>query len=202
MFYVKKNGNKYIWYAAMLPVTFVIFSFSAHAVKTWWRFPWMYLWRNSSQNAMNSGGQGVMWYQLITHGSPQRLRSSWGSPSMTSVATVTPRRAVGRTESGKGGSFTTEKIFCKIFQLDTVSCQAIDGIFTQVCVCSATLSPDILLMWKSNFILLKHYSLYATLLIIHPWHRQISCISAHGSWVPHVHALSVWPLINLQCFQL
>lgn len=83
-------------------------SFSAHAVKTWLRFLWMYLWRNSSQIAMNSGWQGEMWYPSITRGPPQRLRSSWGSPSMTSPATVTaaPLRTVGRMESGRGGSYT------------------------------------------------------------------------------------------------
>lgn len=55
---------------------------------------------------MNPGWQGEMWHPLITHGPLQRLRSSWGSPLMTSPATVTatPLRAVGKMESGRGGS--------------------------------------------------------------------------------------------------
>lgn len=55
---------------------------------------------------MNPGWQGEMWHPLITQGPLQRLRSSWVSPLMTSPATVTatPRRAVEKMESGRGGS--------------------------------------------------------------------------------------------------
>lgn len=59
---------------------------------------------------MNSGWQGEIWYPSTTRGPPRRLGSSWGSLSMTSPATVTvaQQRAVGRMESGEGGSFTAD----------------------------------------------------------------------------------------------
>ena len=57
---------------------YIIWICSAPAVRTWWRFPWMYLWRSSSRIVMNSGWQDEMLYPSTTHDPPRRAKEFLG----------------------------------------------------------------------------------------------------------------------------